>query len=51
MVLDGYYREALRPSAPNVSVGEGLKPLLYDEIILKESPMPRQNGKIVFGQE
>jgi hypothetical protein len=29
--------EALRPPAPNVSVGEGLKPLLYNEIILKET--------------
>jgi hypothetical protein len=32
-------REALRPPARNVSVGEGLKPLLYDEIVLKETPM------------
>jgi hypothetical protein len=27
-----------RPPAPNVSVGEGIKPLLYEEIILKETP-------------
>jgi hypothetical protein len=34
-----------------VSVGEGLKPLPYDEIILKETLMPLPVGKIVLGKE
>jgi hypothetical protein len=33
-------KPVLRPPALNGSVGEGLKPLLYDKIILKETPTP-----------
>jgi hypothetical protein len=31
--------EKTSPPSPNVCVGEGLKPLLYDKILLKETPM------------
>jgi hypothetical protein len=40
-----------RKNHANASVGEGLKPLLYDETILKEIPTPRQKGKIFLRQE